>query len=72
MGWTPQNSRAVEPTWEYSVQVSANVQTAPPRITLQWPQDTIAVGREGETVLGMNFVLHGGRAAFDYGGASRR
>src|SRR3954471_16268164 len=34
------NSPAVEPTWEYSVQVSANVQTSPAQITLSWPQDT--------------------------------
>jgi hypothetical protein len=31
---------AVESTWEFSVQVSADVQVAPPRITLSWPQDT--------------------------------
>lgn len=42
-GWTPQSSQAVEPTWEYSVQVSANVESAPASITLHWPQDTIAV-----------------------------
>src|SRR5690242_6106509 len=33
-------SPAVEATWEYSVQVSANVQTSPAQITLSWPQDT--------------------------------
>ncbi|MBI4663040.1 MAG: hypothetical protein HY735_29880 [Verrucomicrobia bacterium] len=27
-------------TWEHSVQVSAQVQASPPRITLVWPQDT--------------------------------
>jgi hypothetical protein len=31
--------RAVEMTWEYSVQVSATVQTSPAQITLSWPQD---------------------------------
>jgi hypothetical protein len=31
---------AVENTWDYSVQVSATVQVAPPSITLSWPQDT--------------------------------
>jgi len=34
-----QVSGAVEMTWEYSVQVSATVQTSPPQITLSWPQD---------------------------------
>ena len=33
-------TRAVEATWNYSVQVSATVQESPPRITLSWPQDT--------------------------------
>src|SRR5256885_13181245 len=32
---------AAEATWEYSVQASASVQTAPARITLSWPQDTV-------------------------------
>lgn len=31
---------AVESTWEFSVQVSANVQESPALITLTWPQDT--------------------------------
>jgi hypothetical protein len=31
---------AVENTWDYSVRASATVQTAPPSITLSWPQDT--------------------------------
>ncbi|HWH72352.1 MAG TPA: fibronectin type III domain-containing protein, partial [Candidatus Sulfotelmatobacter sp.] len=34
------SSRAVESTWEYSVQVSASAQAAPAQITLSWPQDT--------------------------------
>src|SRR3954447_16433092 len=34
------SSPAVEATWEYSVQVSANVQSSPAQITLSWPQDT--------------------------------
>src|ERR1043165_7106156 len=33
-GWT------AEPTWNYSVQVSAAAQSSPPQITLSWPQDT--------------------------------
>ena len=39
---TAQFSKAVEATWEYSVQVSAAVQTSPPQITLSWPQDSVA------------------------------
>ena len=35
----PQMVRAVEMTWEFSVQVSATVQAAPGQITLSWPQD---------------------------------
>jgi hypothetical protein len=31
---------AVEPTWNYAVQVSATVQESPAKITLTWPQDT--------------------------------
>src|SRR5262245_12248076 len=31
---------AVENTWDYSVQVSSSVPTAPAQITLSWPQDT--------------------------------
>jgi hypothetical protein len=34
-----QMGRAVEMTWEFSVQVSATVQVSPSRITLNWPQD---------------------------------
>lgn len=30
-------------TWEYSVRVSATVQSSPPQIKLVWPQDTVAV-----------------------------
>jgi hypothetical protein len=33
--------RADEPTWEYAVQVSATVQSSPPRIILSWPQDVL-------------------------------
>lgn len=32
-----------ESTWVYAVQISATVQTAPPQISLSWPQDTQAV-----------------------------
>src|SRR6266516_66280 len=35
VGWT------AEPTWNYTVQVSAAVQSAPPQVTLSWPQDTL-------------------------------
>src|SRR5260221_8207356 len=34
---------AVEATWNYAVEASATVQSAPPQITLSWPQDTTAV-----------------------------
>jgi hypothetical protein len=33
-------ARAVEDTWDYSVQVSSAVQASPAKITLSWPQDT--------------------------------
>jgi hypothetical protein len=33
---------AVEPTWEYAVQVGAAVQESPPQITLNWVQDNIS------------------------------
>src|SRR5262245_16195663 len=36
-------ARAVENTWDYSVQVSSTVQTSPARITLNWPQATDGV-----------------------------
>ena len=38
-----QAALAVENTWDYAVLVTASVQTSPPRITLSWPQDTVAV-----------------------------
>jgi hypothetical protein len=34
---------AVETTWEYSVQVTASIQTSPAQITLAWLQDSTAV-----------------------------
>jgi hypothetical protein len=40
-GLAVQWASAVEPTWNYAVQVSATVQESPPRITLTWPQDTL-------------------------------
>ncbi|PYI81091.1 MAG: hypothetical protein DME26_20410, partial [Verrucomicrobia bacterium] len=40
---TPLIVRAVEPTWNYAVQVSATVQTSPAQIRLGWPQDTSGV-----------------------------
>ena len=36
----PVISRAVDDPWDFSVQVSAIVQTTPAQITLSWPQDT--------------------------------
>ncbi len=33
-------ARAVEPTWNYAVQVEATVQSSPAQISLSWPQDT--------------------------------
>ena len=33
-------ARAIENTWDYSVQVSSVVQLAPAKVTLSWPQDT--------------------------------
>jgi hypothetical protein len=35
--------RAVEATWDYSVQIDSVVQTAPAKITLHWAQDTAGV-----------------------------
>jgi hypothetical protein len=32
--------RAVEDTWDYSVQVSSAAQVSPAKLTLTWPQDT--------------------------------
>src|SRR5690348_15356600 len=34
--------RAVEPVWNYSVEVSAVASTTPLQLTLSWPQDTTA------------------------------
>jgi hypothetical protein len=33
-------SRAIEDTWDYSVQADCVVEVSPPKITLSWPQDT--------------------------------
>ena len=41
---------AVEMTWEYTVQLSATVQTTPPQILLRWPQDVIGTPQ--------NYVLY--------------
>ena len=35
--------RAVENTWDYSVQVSCSIQHAPAQVVLTWPQDTNAI-----------------------------
>src|ERR1041385_7693281 len=37
-----ESSNAVDPTWNYAVQVSSQVQASPPRITLNWVQDSRA------------------------------
>ncbi|MHB8521951.1 MAG: Ig-like domain-containing protein [Limisphaerales bacterium] len=42
-GWLLPDLRAIESTWEYSVQVTASVQSVPAQVTLTWPQDSIAV-----------------------------
>lgn len=36
---TLSSSALADDTWNYAVQVSATVQTSPPKITLTWPQD---------------------------------
>jgi hypothetical protein len=36
-------SAHADDTWEFSVQVSASVQSSPPQITLSWPQDVYIV-----------------------------
>ncbi len=38
--FTLTTARAVENTWDYSVQVSSVVQASPAKVTLTWPQDT--------------------------------
>jgi hypothetical protein len=38
-----QLSYAIDPTWNYAVQASAQVQISPPRITLNWVQDSTAI-----------------------------
>src|SRR5437879_1578732 len=40
LGLLAQFALAVEPTWNYAVQVSAAVQSSPAQITLTWTQDT--------------------------------
>ena len=41
-GLSPRLAWGVEPVWNYAVQLSAVVQSAPPQITLSWPQDSTA------------------------------
>ena len=36
----PQKLDATESTWDFSVQLSAQMESSPPKITLSWPQDT--------------------------------
>src|SRR5207248_3042115 len=40
IGLTTNFAWAVEPTWNYAVEVTASVQTSPPQIMLSWPQDS--------------------------------
>src|SRR5947207_1300089 len=42
VGLSPRLAWGVEPVWNYAVQLSAVVQSAPPQITLSWPQDSTA------------------------------
>src|SRR2546426_672862 len=44
IGLTTHLAWAVEPTWNYAVQVSATVRVSPSQITLSWPQDPAAGG----------------------------
>jgi hypothetical protein len=60
-----QNSKA-DTTWNYAVQISATVQSAPPQITLTWPQDDYGAVRytvyrkaKGATSWGTGTVLDG-------------
>ncbi|HWW02762.1 MAG TPA: fibronectin type III domain-containing protein [Candidatus Acidoferrum sp.] len=53
-------------TWNYAVQISATVQSAPPQITLTWPQDdygairyTVYRKAKGDTSWGTGTVLSG-------------
>jgi hypothetical protein len=38
---TGERPKAVELTWEYTVQLTASVQSSPPQILLSWPQDVV-------------------------------
>ncbi|MBI3876204.1 MAG: glycoside hydrolase family 9 protein [Verrucomicrobia bacterium] len=63
---------AVEPTWEYAVQVSATAQASPPQIALAWPQDTLGVPNSytvyrkapGATSWGAGVVLSGATTSY--------
>jgi len=63
---------AVEPTWEYAVQVSATVQASPAKITLNWPQDAVGVPNSytvyrkapGATSWGTGTTLSGGTTTY--------
>jgi len=75
--FTPQTVQA-DQTWEYSVQVSAQIQTSPPQITLTWPQDTIAIPDSytvsqkapGDSSWGTGIVLPGTTTSFADSGVS--
>ena len=59
-------------TWVYTVQISATVQSAPPRITLSWPPDpygansyTVYRKAKGATSWGGGTTLPGSAASYD-------
>ena len=64
---------AVEMTWEFSVQLSATVQSSPARITLNWPQDqymlpnsyTVYRKAPGDTSWGSGITLPGTATSYD-------
>ncbi|HWF18487.1 MAG TPA: fibronectin type III domain-containing protein [Verrucomicrobiae bacterium] len=66
------SARAIDETWEYSVQVSATVQSSPAQIHLTWPQDTwlapssYTVYRKllSDTSWGAGTILSGGATDF--------
>ena len=65
-------ARAVENTWDYSVQVSSSVQASPAKVTLTWPQDTNGVPSSytvyrkapGSTSWGAGTTLSGSTTSF--------
>ena len=70
IGLTTQLGWAVEPTWNYAVQVSATVQVSPPQISFSWPQDSTANGytvyrkAPGATSWGTGATIAGSAATY--------